>query len=392
MQKIFIVEAYRTSIGSFNGSLSQIRPQDYSSEIIKKILNKHLIIKDKISRVILGHVLQAGFGQNSARQASINSGLSDTITAYTINMVCGSGLKSVMLGYLELQNPKHEFAIVGGHENMSLAPHFFQNRNEKNIKKLGEIIFQDSILSEGLMDAFNNYHMGITAENLAKKYNISRKEQDEYALLSQQKASEASNNGLFGDEIVPIPMKSGNFSTDEFIRHDTSLEKLSKLRTAFSKEPDATVTAGNSSGINDGAAIILLANESSIKKYNLKPLAEIISLDESGVDPKLMGIGPIEACKKALESAQWKIKDVDLFEVNEAFATQILAVIKELNLDISKLNIKGGAIALGHPIGASGARCLTTLIHTMKQKNLEKGLISLCIGGGMGVAMCIKNI
>lgn len=394
MQKIFILDACRTAIGNFNGMLSQVLPHEYSSVLIQHILKKFPMIKEKINRVIMGHVLQAGCGMNSARQTLIKSGLSNEITAYTVNMVCGSGLKSVNLGCLELQNPNHEFVFAGGHENMSLAPHLFASRNDKNVKKLGEITMMDSILSEGLMDVFNNYHMGITAENLAKKYNISRKEQDEYSLLSQQRAAKADDDGLFNDEIVGILIKNKKseemFLKDEFIRRDTNLEKLSKLKPAFSKESDATVTAGNSSGINDGGAVLLLANENAVKKYNLKPIAEIMGFEQTGVDPSIMGIGPVTACKKVLGTVGWKMNEVDLFEINEAFAAQTLAVIKELNPDMNKLNIKGGAIALGHPIGASGARCLTTLLYSLKQRNLEKGLVSLCIGGGMGVAMCVR--
>ena len=396
MQKIFIIEACRTAIGSFNGTLSQIFPQDYTTELIKHILNKFPNLKDKINKVIMGHVLQAGCGMNTARQAAIKAGLTNLTTAYVVNMVCGSGLKSTALGCLELQNVVNEFVLVGGHENMSMAPHLLHNRSDKNVKKLGEITITDSILSEGLTDVFNNYHMGITAENLAKKYNVSRKEQDEYSLLSQQKASLADKKGLFQDEIVGILIKHKKgeemFSKDEFIKHDTDLEKLSKLKSAFAKDADGTVTAGNSSGINDGAAVLLLATESTVKKYNMKALAEIVSFEETGVDPAIMGIGPVESSKKALKSAGWQINDIDLFEMNEAFAAQSLAVLRELKPDITKVNIKGGAIALGHPIGASGARCLVTLVHSLKQKNLEKGLVSLCIGGGMGVAMCVRNL
>jgi acetyl-CoA C-acetyltransferase len=392
MQKIFIIDACRTAIGNFNGSLSQIKPQNYSAELIKHILKKFPEIQDKINKVIIGHVLQAGFGQNTARQASIFGGLSNNIPAYGVNHLCGSGLKSVTLACQELQNNNYEFILAGGHENMSLAPHFFQSRHDKNLKKFGDITLIDSILSDGLTDAFCGYHMGITAENLAKKYSISRKEQDEYALSSQNKASLANKNNMFDDEIVPISIKDALFFNDEFIRHETNLEKLQKLKPAFSKENEASVTAGNSSGINDGSSIILLANENAVKKYNLRPIAEIISYSDSAVAPEFMGIGPVEACKNSLKCAGWEMNDLDLIEINEAFSAQILAVVKELNIDVGKLNIKGGAIALGHPIGASGARCLTTLVHSLKQKKLEKGLVSLCIGGGMGIAACIRNI
>jgi len=280
---------------------------------------------------------------------------------------------------------------------MSMSPYYI-NLRDQYMKKLGNLSLNDSLTVDGLTDVFENYHMGFTAENLAKKYSISRSDQDKYAFNSQQKASIATKNNYFLNEIIPIEIKNhkkeiaGVFDKDEFIKENTTIDILNKLKPAFLTGSDGTVTAGNSSGINDGASILLLANEKSVKKYNLKPLTEIISFSEIGVEPKFMGIGPVEACKIALTKAGWSISDIDLIEINEAFASQILSIVKELNIDIDKLNINGGAIALGHPIGASGARCLTTLIHSMKRKNVEKGLVSLCVGGGMGLAMCIKNV
>jgi acetyl-CoA C-acetyltransferase len=396
MQKIFILEAKRTAIGNFSGTISGIKPQEYSAALIKNILLKHKNLKDNINKVIIGHVLQCGLGQNPARQAAMLAGLNYKIPSFIVNQLCGSGLKAVILGHHELQDTDNEFIFAGGQENMSLSPHFLNLRN-KNIK-LGNLTFSDSLIVDGLTDVFENYHMGITAENLATKYSITRLEQDQYTLDSQKKAMFATHNGYFKNEIVPIEIKNQKniihdlFDKDEFIKENTTIDILQKLKPAFLPNNEGTVTAGNSSGINDGASILLLANENSIKKYNLQPLAEIISFAEIGVEPKFMGIAPVEACKLAIKKAKWTLSEIDLIEINEAFASQVLSVIKELNIDIKKLNINGGAIALGHPIGASGARCLTTLIHSMKKEKAEKGLVSLCVGGGMGIAMCVKNI
>ena len=396
MQKIFIIDAKRTAIGNFCGTIANIKPQEYSSVLIKNILLKHENLKDNINKVIIGHVLQCGLGQNPARQAAMLAGLHYKIPSFTVNQLCGSGLKSIILAYQELQNIDNEFIFAGGQENMSMSPHFLHLRNKNT--KLGNLTFFDSLLVDGLTDVFENYHMGVTAENLAKKYSITRLEQDQYASSSQQKTISATKNGYFANEIVPIEIKnqkniiSNVFDKDEFIKENTTIDILQKLKPVFLSNNEGTVTAGNSSGVNDGASILLLASENAVKTYNLQPLVEIISFAEIGVEPKFMGIGPVEACKTAIKKAKWILSEIDLIEINEAFASQILSVIKELNIDIKKLNINGGAIALGHPIGASGARCLTTLIHAMKREKVEKGLVSLCIGGGMGIAMCIKNI
>jgi acetyl-CoA C-acetyltransferase len=396
MKRVFIIEAKRTAIGNFCGSLASIKPQDMSAVIISNILLTHQIDQRNISKVIIGHVLECGFGQNTARQAAVKANIGYHVPAFVVNQVCGSGLKSVMLACQDLQADGSELIIAGGHENMSMAPHYVRLRSEQNKRKLGDEALIDSVISDGLMDVFENYHMGVTAENIAQKYKISRLDQDKYALSSQQKATEATKLNYFKNEIVPIEIKNHKneiisiFDKDEFIKENTSLEILSKLKPAFLK--DGTVTAGNSSGINDSSSILLIATEEASKKYGLKPIAEIVSYSEVGVEPKFMGIAPVNASKKALEKAGWSINALDLIEINEAFASQMVAVINELRADQSKLNINGGAIALGHPIGASGARCLTTLIHAMKRKKVEKGLVSLCIGGGLGVAMCVKNL
>lgn len=396
MKKVYIFDSKRTAIGSFLGSLSHLEPQEYTSILIKDMIERNQNIRDKIGRVILGHVLLTSHGQNPARQASIKGGIHYSVPAYIVNQVCGSGLRAVISGFQEIQcdeNLNDKFLIVGGQESMSLAPHFINLRSSILMKKLGNVELLDSLVLDGLTDRFHHYHMGITAENLAKKYNISREEQDEYAFNSQKKASEASKSGRFKNEILPISIVNGKegekiFDTDEFIKHDTTLEKLAKLRPAFDK--DGTVTAGNASGINDSSAILLIGGEEMTKF--LKPVAEIVSFADSGVLPEIMGIGPVDACKKALKIAGWTINDLDLIELNEAFASQVLAVSKEMQWDMTKMNVNGGAIALGHPIGASGARCLTTLIHEMKKRSAKRGIVSMCIGGGMGIAMCVKMI
>ena len=396
MKKIYIFDAKRTAIGSFLGSLSHLEPQACTSLLIKDMLARNPQIHDKIGKVILGQVLLASHGQNTARQASIHGGISHSIPAYIVNQLCGSGLRSLITGFQEFQcdeSLNDKFIIAGGQESMSLAPHFIQLRSATPTKRLGDVELKDSIIFDGLIDRFHNYHMGVTAENLAKKYNISREEQDIYAYSSQQKAGNATKTGLFKDEILPIAVRDGSngerlFDEDEFIKYDSTMEKLSKLRSAF--EANGTVTAGNSSGINDCSAILLIGGEEMTKV--LHPIAEIISFADAGVLPEIMGIGPVEACKKALKIANWSLENIDLIELNEAFASQVLSVSKEMQWDMNKLNVNGGGISLGHPIGASGARCLVSLIHEMKKRKSKNGLVSLCIGGGMGIAMCIRMV
>lgn len=379
---IAIIAAKRSPIGSFGGRLSKVKNSDLTSSVIKSCLDS--ISPSQVSKVVMGHVLTGGFGQNTARQAALSSGIE--APAYTINQVCGSGMKAIMIGFHEVEDGKS--IVVGGHEIMSQAPHYTFLRNKANF---GNITMFDSVVCDGLTDAFNNVHMGMTAEHLAKIYGITREMQDEWAYNSQMKASKAQNSGVFKDEIVGINLPDGTiFDQDEFIRHDTSLEKLAKLKPAFVK--DGTVTAGNASGINDGAAVLVLMKEEDAIKDGIKPLARIVSFAEATVDPMLMGIGPVPASKKALETAGWMLSDLDLIELNEAFAAQVLAVNKLMEWDISKVNVNGGAIALGHPIGASGARVVVSLVHELIRRNLNRGLATVCVGGGMGVAMCIEAV
>jgi acetyl-CoA C-acetyltransferase len=386
-KEVYIVDAARTAIGSFLGSLKAMPAHLLTLELIKLVIKRNNLAPDSISEVILGQVLGGGEGQNPARQASIMAGIPHDVPAFLVNQVCGSGLRSVIIAAQNILLGDREIMIAGGHESMSMAKHALDLRD----KKMGDVMAVDMMIKDGLTDAFNNYHMGITAENLAKKYNITRDEQDKFAYESQMKASKAQTEGRFKDEIVPIALKKGNvFEGDEFIRHDSSIEALNHLKSAFM--PDGTVTAGNSSGINDGAAIILLADEKSLKKHSLTPLARIVSYGISGVDPSIMGIGPVKAVKEAMDKAKWRLEDLDLIEANEAFAAQSIAVNLELKWDVSKINVNGGALALGHPIGASGARILTTLLYQMKRQNAKKGLATLCVGGGMGVAICIERI
>lgn len=372
------------------GGLSTLPAHKLSEVVIRDLLEKTSIPAEEISEVILGQVLTAAQGQNPARQASIAAGLPVTVPAWGINQVCGSGLRAVALGCQAIQNGDSSIVIAGGQENMSISVHAAPLRNGV---RMGDGKLIDTMVYDGLTDIFNNYHMGITAENVAKKYNISRQEQDEFAAKSQNKAEAAQKEGKFKDEIVPvkIPGKKGDtiIDTDEHPRHGTTVESLSGLRPAFAK--DGTVTAGNASGINDGAAAVILMDEKQAEKRGLKPLARIASWAHAGVDPAIMGTGPIPATQKALAKAGWKHTDLDLIEANEAFAAQAIAVNKEIGWDTAKVNVNGGAIALGHPIGASGARVLVTLIHEMKRQNAKKGLATLCIGGGMGVALCIER-
>ena len=388
VKNVVITSALRTAIGSFKGSLRNMEGHDLGSAVIKKIIKNNKINPNDINELIIGQVLTAGVGQNPARQALIKSGLPINKTAYIVNQVCGSGLRSVALGYQAIISGDANIIIAGGQESMSNAP----NAIKKN-QKFDEKNFIDTMTTDGLWDVFNDYHMGMTAENVATKWQITRDDQDAFALLSQQNTEKAQKNKIFKNEIVPIILnleeKEKVFEIDEHPRNGITKEKLKKLKPVFKK--DGTVTAGNSSGINDGAAAVLLMSQNEADKRELKPLAKIVSWATCGVDPALMGSGPIPASKKALEKAKWKIRDLDLIESNEAFAAQTLAVIKELGLPKEKANVNGGAIALGHPIGASGTRILVTLIHEMIRRDVKKGLATLCIGGGMGIAMCIER-
>lgn len=391
MRDVFVVYAKRTAVGKFLGSLSNIPAHDLTSELIKDAINSYNIDPNVIDEVILGQVLTSAQGQNPARQAALNSGLNIKTPAYIVNQVCGSGLKAIALAYDSIKLGDNDLVIAGGQENMSLSPHALYLRNGN---KFGDTPLSDLVLRDGLSDAFSNDLMGITAENIATKYNISRDEQDEFALNSQMKAANATNEGFFKNEILPIKIKNKksetSFEQDEFIRANTSLEDLNKLKPAFKK--DGTVTAGNSSGMNDGSSILMLASEDAIKKYNLTPLVRIISHASAGVEPNIMGIAPTEAVKKLLYKTSLSINDLDLIESNEAFSAQAIAVNKILNWDVNKVNISGGSISIGHPIGASGARISVTLINNMLRLNAKKALSTLCIGGGMGIAMCFEKL
>ncbi len=387
---IVIVSAKRTPIGSFNGGLANVRAHELGAHIIKSVVADAGIKIDEVDEVLMGQVLTAGEGQNPARQAAILAGVPQDRTAMTINQVCGSGLRSVALGLQAIANDDAKVVVAGGQENMSLSPHCLHLRNGT---KMGNTEFVDTMIKDGLWDAFNGYHMGITAENIAEKYQITRGAQDEFAASSQQKAEKAINEGKFKSEIVPVTIKGKKedivVDKDEFPRAGVTAESLTKLRPAF--KPDGTVTAANASGLNDGAAAVVLMRASEAQKRGLKVLATIRSWATAGVDPAVMGTGPIPASRKALEKAGWSVKDLDLVESNEAFAAQACCVLKELGLDAAKVNVNGGAIALGHPIGASGTRVLVTLLHEMARRDVSKGLATLCIGGGMGIAMCVER-
>ena len=389
-KNIVITSALRTAIGAFQGSLRNIQGHELGSIVIKNVLKKSNLDLNDIDEVIMGQVLTAATGQNPARQAAVYAGIPIETPAYIINQVCGSGLRSIVAGYQSIITNDANIIIAGGQESMSNAPHAI-DKNDK--KKLKELDFVDTMIKDGLWDAFNGYHMGLTAENVANKWQISRQDQDNFALLSQTKAEEAQKNGKFKNEIVPIInnlLKNNNkFEVDEHPRPGMTIERLKKLKSSFKN--GGTVTAGNSSGINDGAAAVVLMSDNEAKKRNLKPLAKIVSWATCGVDPSLMGSGPIPASKKALKKAGWNVSDLDLIESNEAFAAQSLAVIKDLGIPKEKVNVNGGAIALGHPIGASGARILVTLLHEMTRRNSKKGLATLCIGGGMGISMCVER-
>jgi len=386
---IVITSAFRTAIGSFGGSLSSQTAPQLGGIVIKKCLEHSKLKSEDVDMIYMGQVLTTGSGQNPARQAGIYAGISKEKTATTINQVCGSGLASIALAFNSIKCEDGDVIIAGGQENMSNAPHYIHMRDGI---KMGDGKMQDSMVVDGLWDIYNQYHMGITAENVAEKFKISRAQQDDFAATSQRKAAEAIAAKKFKEEIAPLIIKLKKqevvFDQDEYPKAGSTVEKLAGLKTAFKK--DGTVTAGNASGLNDGAAAVVLMTEETAKKKNLKPLARIVSWAQCGVDPSIMGTGPIPASKLALKKAGWKEDQLDLIEANEAFAAQALAVNKEMGFDSNRVNVNGGAIALGHPIGASGARILVTLIHEMQKRKAKKGLATLCIGGGMGIAMCIE--
>ena len=386
-KEVVIVGAVRTPIGAYKGSLKKMRSDQLGSIVIKEVLKKTKFNEEDIDEVIMGQVLTAGGGQNPARQAAINAGIPISKPAHIINQVCGSGLRAIISGYQSIKLGEAKNIISGGQENMSLAPHSIFYREKK---ELSEENLVDTMINDGLIDAFNNYHMGITAENVAKKFNISRDEQDEFALNSQKKTEKAIIDKKFDDELIKINKDGNILDKDEHPRVGLKLADLKKLDTVFQK--NGTVTPGNSSGINDGAAGLLLTTLEEAKKRLIKPLVKIVSWASVGVDPAFMGLGPIEAVHKAIKRAKWSLDEIDLFEINEAFAAQSISVIRELGIDQKKVNVNGGAIALGHPIGASGARILVTLIHEMKKQNKNKGCATLCIGGGMGIALCVERI
>jgi acetyl-CoA C-acetyltransferase len=391
MSEVVIVAAGRTAVGKFGGSLAKMSATDLGAQVIKSLLAKTGIKPDMINEVIMGQVLAAGCGQNPARQASIRAGIPDMVPAFTINKVCGSGLKATHLATQAILCGDAEIIIAGGQENMSASPHVLMNSRDGI--RMGDGKLVDTMIVDGLWDVYNQYHMGTTAENVAKKFNISRQEQDEFAMASQNKAEEAQKSGKFKEEIIPIeiPQKKGSitFDTDEYIKQGTTLESLAALRPAFAK--DGTVTAGNASGINDGAAAVIMMSAKKANELDLKPLARIKAYSSAGVDPSIMGMGPVPATQLCLKKAGWKQEDVDLMEINEAFAAQAIAVNKEMGWDTSKINVNGGAIALGHPIGASGCRILVTLLYEMIRRDAKRGLASLCIGGGMGVALAVER-
>ncbi len=390
MNDIVITSAKRSPIGKFMGSLSGFSAAELGSMAINSILSDTGVSRDKIDQVIMGQVLTGGSGQNPARQASMLSNLPEKVSALTINQVCGSGLRSISIAAQSIKFNESNIIIAGGQESMSNAHHTI---NVRNGLKMGDGKLKDSMIIDGLWCAMNDYHMGTTAENIAEKFKITKKDQDEFATLSQNKAENAQKNGYFKNEIFPVTIKTKKeeicFDQDEFPRHGTTFEKINSLKPVFDK--NGSVTAGNASGLNDGSAAVMIMHEKKAAEMNLKPIAKIVSSSTVGVDPAIMGIGPVPAVKNALESANWVLEDLDLIEANEAFAAQSLAVSKELNLNMDIVNVNGGAIALGHPIGASGARILVTLIHEMIRQDKKKGVATLCIGGGQGVAMCIER-
>ena len=390
MKDIFIASAKRTAIGKFLGSLSSISAPEIGKCSVEAVIKDSKLDKEQIDEIIMGQVLSGGSGQNPARQTSCLAGLPFEKSALTINQVCGSGLRAVALGCQSIQSGNSEIVIAGGQESMSNAHHTIKLRSGT---KMGDDKLKDSMIVDGLWCAMNNYHMGITAENIAEKWNISKEDQDKFATESQNKAENAQKNNKFIDEIVNVKIvdkkQETDFREDEFPRHGSTLDKIGALKPVFKK--DGTVSAGNASGLNDGSAAVSLMDSENLSKLNIEPIARIVSYASVGVDPSIMGIGPVNATKKALKIANWKLDELDLIEANEAFAAQSLAVSKEIGWDMNKVNVNGGAIALGHPIGASGARILVTLVHELKKRNLKKGIATLCIGGGQGIAMCIER-
>ena len=388
--EVVIVSAARTPVGSFLGALSGLSAAQLGAVAIKAALERANVAPSDVSEVILGHVLQAATGQGPARQASIGAGLPKETPAWSLNQICGSGLRAVAIAAQQIALGDAKIVVAGGQESMSQAPHAQQLRSGQ---KMGDLAFVDTMIKDGLWDAFNGYHMGQTAENIAEAFSISREDQDRFAVASQNKAEAAQKAGKFADEIAPVTISTRKgdvvVDQDEYIRHGATLEAMEKLKPAFVKT--GSVTAANASGLNDGAAALVLMSADEAKARGLEPLARIVASATAGVDPAIMGTGPIPASKKALEKAGWTVADLDLVESNEAFAAQSLCVLKELGLDPAKVNVNGGAIAIGHPIGASGARILTTLLHEMKRSNAKKGLATLCIGGGMGVALCVER-
>ncbi|XP_034017856.1 acetyl-CoA acetyltransferase, cytosolic [Thalassophryne amazonica] len=392
-EPVVIVSAARTPIGSFNGCLSAVPVHDLCSVVIKDVLKRAGVRPDEVTEVIMGHVLTAGHGQNPARQASVQAGIPYVVPAWSCQMVCGSGLKSVCLGAQSIQAGEATVVVAGGMESMSRTPHTTLIRTGV---RMGDATLQDSMVNDGLIDAFYGYHMGITAENVSKKWGVSREEQDLFAVRSQNNAEAAQKAGYFDKEIVPVmvPSRTGpiEVKVDEFPRHGSTIDTLSKLKPCFIRDGSGTVTAGNASGINDGAAATVLMSQSEADRRGVKPMARIVSWAQAGLDPSIMGTGPIHAVRKAVEKVGWKLDKVDLFEVNEAFAAQSIVFIRELGLDIHKVNVSGGAIALGHPLGMSGCRVLVTLLHGLQRTGGCRGVATLCIGGGMGIAMCVERV
>ena len=391
MEDVVIVAALRTAVGKFGGSLAGVSAADLGARVIKALLAATGVEGAQVSEVLMGQVLTAGCGQNPARQASIRAGLPDTVPAMTVGKVCGSGLKATHLAAQAIRCGDADIIIAGGQENMSAAPHVLAGSREGF--RLGDAKLQDSMIVDGLWDAYNNYHMGVTAENIARQYDISRREQDEFAAGSQQKAEAAQKAGRFRDEIVPVDIVSKKstvrFETDEYIRHGATAAALAELRPAFSS--DGTVTAGNASGINDGAAAVMMMSATRARALGLQPMAQVRAYSSAGVNPKVMGLGPVPASQLCLHKAGWSHSELDLMEINEAFAAQAIGVNRQMGWDTSKINVNGGAIAIGHPIGASGCRILVTLLHEMARRDARRGLASLCIGGGMGVALAVER-
>ena len=391
MEDILIVGAARTPIGKFGGSLAKTPAAELGALVIRRVLERAGVAPEQVSEVIMGQVLTAGTGQNPARQAAIRAGLPEMIPSMTINKVCGSGLKAVMLGAQSIANGDADIVVAGGQESMSLSPHALMGSRDGF--RMGDAKLVDTMIVDGLWDVYNQYHMGVTAENVAKEYAVTREDQDRFALESQQKAESAQKAGRFKDEIVPVEIASRKgtvlFADDEYLRLGATLDALKSLKPAFDK--NGTVTAGNASGINDGAAAVVLASSRKVKELGLRPIARIKAFASAGVDPKYMGMGPVPASKRCLARAGWEPKDLDLMEINEAFAAQAIAVNRQMGWDTNKVNVNGGAIALGHPIGASGCRILITLLHEMHKRDAKRGLASLCIGGGMGVALAVER-